>query len=208
MPKIKCTKNYVISKLSDIMDEIHKATIMAMETGIKPNEVKFTQMVNARLNTILRMQQPMTLNEALQNYTSDKLHKKFIDVLEIVDYININGCMYIVDKTTMCAFMGITLSSYQFLLQDASVDPSVQQIMQNIEDYLIGQAQQSTELKIRQDKSVERRMSMKGEYGGNEMEIGKNANKRIINVETNRADLQKKLNTTYNFIESGDDDAK
>lgn len=206
MPRIKCTYDYVVPRLKPVIDDIARDIELARETKTKPNEAKLTAKLNAKLNTILRMQQPMNLSEALKEYTDKRLYKKFLDVLNIVDYINIDGnVMYILDKTSMCSFMGITLNTYQFMLQDASIDPNVQEIMKQIEDYLIQQAQQSTEIGIRQDKAVERRMTMKGEYGGNEMQIGKKAQERIITAEVNKQELNKKLATTYNFLEGGND---
>lgn len=207
MPRIKCSYDYVVPRLKPVIDDIARDIELARETKTKPNEAKLTAKLNAKLNTILRMQQPMNLQEAIKEYNSKRLYKKFLDVLNIVDYINVVGnVMYILDKTSMCSFMGITLNTYQFMLQDASIDPSVQEIMKQIEDYLIQQAQQSTEIGIRQDKAVERRMTMKGEYGGNEMQIGKKAQERIITAEVNKQELNKKLATTYNFLEGGDKD--
>lgn len=199
------TFNYIKKELTDLEKSIVRDKEESAMLKLKLNEAKYTQQVSAKLNLVLRSQKTLTLPEALSKYTANVLRKKFIEILKIIDYINSNLCIYVIDKITVCTFLRITLETYQFMLTDVSVDSQTAEMMKEIENYLIQQAQQSTELKLRQDKSVERRMGMSGDYGGNDLKFGKNATQKVIDAETNRADLKKKLATSYNFIEAGDE---
>lgn len=163
---------------------------------------KATQKVSSKLNAILRKERILTQSQAIERYNNvDLLHEKMCDIYDLVDYINNFGdVIYIIDKQTVSAYLNINVATYEFLRLDCTVDENIRMEFQNMEEMLISSIQQGSETKIRDNNATQRRLSLKGEYGGNGIDMSnKHASKIVIDGIIDENGLRKKLENQYNF---------
>lgn len=90
-----------------------------------------TAQVNSKLNELLRVYRPLSLDDAKMMKDTDFLEAlKYY--MKLISWIN-NYLVYTPSKQTFCAFANITTAIYNELLADTNF----QQVFSSIEDYLI-----------------------------------------------------------------------
>ena len=67
---------------------------------------------------------------------ADELQYCIDQYIDIMAYINEKNVVYLPSKRTFSSFMGLTISMYNKLLNDSTIE--IMEVMNNVEDYIIG----------------------------------------------------------------------
>ena len=164
-----------------------------------------------KLKIAFQRQIVLTFQEAYQYYNANfqELLDKVDDFYDMVDVINCTlNITYIPDKLTMCSYFRVSAETFDKLLNDAQVDPQVQQIFQNANEFILSTAQIGLENGVLGNFTWNR-LRLKNQFGGHEIEV--HSEEKAPNILIASTDIQRKLANDYDFsklIDSKDDEKK
>lgn len=124
----------IISELAEEI-EFNKRQVKPIKTDFKP----YNEKTYSKLNYIFRKENKGTLNDkqAKDKYSDFKLLKDKYDVfLELINWLNDNKLSIIPEKTLFCAFLGISVDTYNNMLKSAK-NEEVRNLFSNIDEYFI-----------------------------------------------------------------------
>ena len=121
-----------------------------------------------------------------------------IDLLYfIIDQVNtLMGITYIPDKLTVCSFLRINAETFDFMQTDATIEPGVQEIFNNLNEFLLSLTQMGLESGSLNRYAWER-LQLKNKYGGHGIEKKVNTESQTTLIVS--TDIQRKLSSDYDF---------
>lgn len=143
-----------------------------VEMSLRQDKALYRQQVFMKLNLIFRRQIVLSEEEAMNFYTRNTRFLKerlnlFYDMLDKVN--NEIKVAYIPDKLTACAFFRVSAETWGRLIKDYSVKEEVRNTFQSLEEFIISMTSTGVEIGQLKESAI-RRMTLKGKFGGNELE--------------------------------------
>lgn len=127
-------KKEFIKIINDLDDEIifNKSQEKPIKTDVKP----FNERAYSKLNYLFRKNKLLSDDEAklLYDNESDTLYTKYEIFLELINWLNDNGLAIIPEKTLFSAYLGISVETYNYLLNYSS-NINVRNVFKNIDEY-------------------------------------------------------------------------
>ena len=127
-------KHYFIQSIRELNEEKEfcRNQIKPMKVSLRP----FNEKVYFKLNYLFRKKEMLSEQEIEEQYSNNcenvrELYNIFID---LIDWLNTNGFSIVPEKTLFCAFLGISVDSYNDLLKNSS-DYNTRNLFKNIDDY-------------------------------------------------------------------------
>lgn len=160
-----------------------------------------------KLKIIFQRQIILTFQEAYQYYNANykELMQRADNLYEMIDSINSTlNITFIPDKLLICSYFRVNAETFDKLLCDAQVDPQVQTIFQNVNEFILSMAQIGLENGVLGSYTWNR-LRLKSQFGGHEIEMHKED--KAPNLIIASTDIQRKLANDYDFtklIESAD----
>lgn len=167
---------------------------------------EFKQKIFTKLNSIFRRQIILSCDEAIKFYSDNEdVLKERIDIFfEIIEYISEQlDIVLIPDRLFVCSYFRIDAETYNIILNDprADVGNMLKIQFRNLEEFIISMTTNGLE-NGELTGYAWKKMQLKAEYGGNEIKsVEANMQKGNSIVITTSEDVQKRLNTSYNFPE-------
>ena len=141
-----------------------KEWIIQNSTFKKPSEGKIQYRIKMRIKTFLQRYRPIANIDALA-ITDNEIYDIYCDYSELIAYLNEELGAYTPSKAEFCAFAEISIEAYQKLLEDG--EPSVKEVLKNIELELISDTMASAENGITKETSTNVRLTARGKVGHN-----------------------------------------
>lgn len=152
-----------------------------------------------KLKIIFQRQIALSFQEAFQFYNSNPLIlQERLDILyDIIEKVNTEiNVTYIPDKLTVASFFRVNAETFDKLMNDAQVDPSVQSAFINVNEFILSTAQIGLETGALNSYTWNR-LQLKNKYGGHEIEIHKGESAPQVLIAS--TDIQRKLASDYDF---------
>lgn len=152
-----------------------------------------------KLKIAFQRQIVLDFQEAYQYYNANimELQDRANLLYDIIE--DVNGKLnitYIPDKLTIASYFRVSAETFDKLLDDVQVDPKVQQIFQNVNEFILSIAQIGLENGVLGSYTWNR-LRLKSEFGGHEIEMHKgDSTPQVLIAST---DIQRKLASDYDF---------
>ena len=132
--ELYCYKKEFIGIINELDNEItfNKMQEKPIKTDVKP----FNERAYSKLNYLFRKNKLLSDEEAKIMYDndSDTLYNKYEIFLELINWLNDNGLAIIPEKTLFSAYLGISVETYNTLLNYSS-NNEVRNVFKNIDEY-------------------------------------------------------------------------